>query len=315
MAGWPVVARLPGALAQSSRPVTIIVPYAAGGPTDTLARILAQRISVGLGQNVLIENVPGASGSIGVGRVARASPDGTTLSIGNVGSHVFNGAIYSLPYDLLNDLKPVALVASNAQLLLGKPGIPATTLEELITWIKAQPRAILIGTGGPGSAAHLSGVYLEQHLKISATMVPFRGTGPALQALMAEQIDILFDQVSNALPQVRAKTIKAYAVTAKNPSSVAPDIPTTDAAGLPGFYVAVWHGLWVPKDTRASVIASLNSAVVDALADSTVRARLAELGQDIPAPDQQTPQALGSFQKAEMEKWWPIIKAANIKPE
>jgi tripartite-type tricarboxylate transporter receptor subunit TctC len=315
MAGWQVVARLPGALAQSSRPVTIIVPYAAGGPTDTLARILAQRISVGLGQNVLIENVPGASGSIGVGRVARASPDGTTLSIGNVGSHVFNGAIYSLPYDLLNDLKPVALVASNAQLLLGKPGIPATTLEELITWIKAQPRAILIGTGGPGSAAHLSGVYLEQHLKISATMVPFRGTGPALQALMAEQIDILFDQISNALPQVRAKTIKAYAVTAKNPSSVAPDIPTTDAAGLPGFYVAVWHGLWVPKDTRASVIASLNSAVVDALADSTVRARLAELGQDIPAPDQQTPQALGSFQKAEMEKWWPIIKAANIKPE
>jgi tripartite-type tricarboxylate transporter receptor subunit TctC len=315
VAGWPVVARVPSALAQSSRPVTIVVPYAAGGPTDTLARILAQRISVGLGQNVLIENVPGASGSLGVGRVVRSSPDGTTLSIGNVGSHVFNGAIYSLPYDLLNDLKPVALVASNAQLLLSKPGIPATSLKELIAWIKAQPRSILIGTGGPGSAAHLSGVYLEQNLKISATMVPFRGTGPALQALMAEQIDILFDQVSNALPQVRAKTIKAYAVTAKSPSSVAPDIPTTDAAGLPGFYVAVWHGLWVPKDTRTSVVASLNSAVVDALADSTVRARLAELGQDIPAPDQQTPQALGIFQKAEMDKWWPIIKAANIKPE
>src|ERR1700744_4918893 len=254
-AGWPLAARIPGALAQQlpSRPITIIVPYAAGGPTDTLARILGQRMSVTLGQNIVIENVPGASGSIGVGRVVRAAPDGDTISIGNVASHVFNGAIYSLPYDLLNDLEPIAKVASNPQLLLGKRGIPATTLEELITWIKAQPRAILIGTGGPGSAAHLSGVYLEQNLKISATMVPFRGTGPALQALMAEQIDILFDQVSNALPQVRAKTIKAYAVTAKNPSSVAPDIPTTDAAGLPGFYVAVWHGLWVPKDTQTSV--------------------------------------------------------------
>jgi tripartite-type tricarboxylate transporter receptor subunit TctC len=315
VAGWPVVAGVPGALAQTSRPITIIVPYAAGGPTDTLTRILAQRISAGLGQNVVIENVPGASGSMGVGRVVRSPPDGTTISIGNVGSHVFNGAIYSLPYDLLNDLKPVALVASNPQLLLSKPSIPATTLGELIAWIKTQPRSILIGTGGPGSAAHLSGVYLEQNLKISATMVPFRGTGPALQALMAEQIDILFDQVSSSLPQVSAKTIKAYAVMARNPSSVAPDIPTTDAAGLPGFYVAVWHGLWVAKDTPTNVIARLNSAVVKALADSAVRARLAEIGQDIPPPDQQTPQALGIFQKAEMEKWWPIIKAANIKPE
>jgi tripartite-type tricarboxylate transporter receptor subunit TctC len=317
LAGWPVVVRVPRAFAQQSpsRPVTIIVPYAAGGPTDTLARILAQRMSVAFGQNMVIENVPGASGSLGVGRVARASPDGTTLSIGNVGSHVFNGAIYSLQYDLLNDLKPIAIVASNAQLLLSKPGVPAKTLGELIAWIKTQPRAILIGTGGPGSAAHLSGVYLEQKLGISATMVPYRGTGPALQALMAEQIDVLFDQVSNALPQVRAKTIKAYAVTAKSPSVVAPDIPTVDAAGLPGFYVAVWHGLWAPKGTQADVIAKLNSAVVDTLADPTVRARLAELGQEIPALDQQTPQALGIFQKAEMEKWWPIIKAANIKPE
>jgi tripartite-type tricarboxylate transporter receptor subunit TctC len=316
-AGWPVVARVRRAFAQQSpsRPVTIIVPYAAGGPTDTLARILAQRMSVAFGQNTVIENVPGASGSLGVGRVARASPDGTTLSIGNVGSHVFNGAIYSLQYDLLNDLKPIAMVASNPQLLLGKPGVLAKTLGELIAWIKTQPRAILIGTGGPGSAAHLSGVYLEQKLGISATMVPYRGTGPALQALMAEQIDVLFDQVSNALPQVRAKTIKAYAVTAKSPSVVAPDIPTVDAAGLPGFYVAVWHGLWAPKGTQADVIAKLNSAVVDTLADPTVRVRLAELGQEIPARDQQTPQALGIFQKAEMEKWWPIIKAANIKPE
>jgi tripartite-type tricarboxylate transporter receptor subunit TctC len=316
-AGWPAVARVPRAFAQQSpsRPVTIIVPYAAGGPTDTLARILGQRMSVTLGQSIVIENVPGASGSIGVGRVVRSSPDGYTLSIGNVASHVFNGAIYSLEYDLLKDLEPIAKVASNPQLLLSRPNIPAKTLEELITWIKAQPRAILIGTGGPGSAAHLSGAYLEQNLGISATMVPYRGTGPALQALMAGQIDVLFDQVSNALPQVRAKTVKAYAVTAKTPSAEAPDIPTVDAAGLPGFYVAVWHGLWVPKGTQANVIAKFNSAVVDALADSNVRARLTELSQEIPALDQQTPQALCVFQKAEIEKWWPIIKAANIKPE
>src|SRR6202000_1563550 len=201
------------------------------------------------------------------------------------------------------------------QLLLGKRAIPANTLGELIAWIKAQPGGVVIGTTGNGSSPHISGVYLKRTLGISATMVPYRGAAPALQALMAGQIDILFDQESNALPQVRAKTVKAYAVTAKNPSSVAPDIPTTDAAGLPGFYVAVWHGLWVPKDTQTSVIASLNSAVVDALADSTVRARLAELGQDIPAPDQQTPQALGILQKAEREKGGPIIRAANIKPE
>jgi tripartite-type tricarboxylate transporter receptor subunit TctC len=298
-----------------AHPITMIVPFAAGGPTDTLARILAQRMTVKLGQSIVVENVSGASGSIAVGRVARASPDGYTLSIGNITTHVFNGAILPLPYDLLKDFEPIATVSSNPQLLLGRPGISANTLSELIAWIKARPGPVLIGTTGSGSSPHISGVYLEKTLGITATMVPYRGAAPALQALMAGQIDILFDQLSNALPQVRAKAVKAYAVTAKNPSVAAPDISTVDAAGLPGFYMAVWHGLWAPKGTPADIIAKLNAAVVDALADSTVRARLAELGQEIPALDQQSPQALGAFQKAEIEKWWPLIKAANVKAE
>jgi tripartite-type tricarboxylate transporter receptor subunit TctC len=298
-----------------AHPITIIVPFAAGGPTDALARILAQRMAVKLGQGLVIENVSGASGSIGVGRVARSPPDGYTLSIGNITTHVFNGAIIPLPYDLLKDFEPVAMVASNPQLLLGKREIPANTLQELITWIKARPGVVVIGTTGNGSSGHISGVYLEKTLGIQATMVPYRGAAPALQALMAGQIDIFFDQESDALPQVRAKTVKAYAVTAKNPSAAALDIPTADAAGLPGFYMAVWHGLWAPKGTPADVIAKLNAAAVDALADSNVRARLVELGQEIPALDQRSPQALGAFQKAEIEKWWPLIKAANIKAE
>jgi tripartite-type tricarboxylate transporter receptor subunit TctC len=298
-----------------THPITMIVPFAAGGPTDTLARILAQRMAVKLGQSIVVENVSGASGSIGVGHVARSMPDGYTLSIGNITTHVFNGAILPLTYDLMKDFEPIAMVASNPQLLLSKREISANTLQELIAWLKAQPGPVLIGTTGNGSSPHISGVYLKNTLGISATMVSFRGAAPALQALMAGQIDILFDQVSNALPQVEARTVKAYAVTAKSPSAVAPDIPTVDSAGLPGFYMAVWHGLWVPKGTPADVITKLNAAAVDALADSSVRARLAELGQEIPASDQQSAQALGAFQKSEIEKWWPLIKADDIKPE
>ena len=308
---------IPGAFGEGypSRPITIVVPFSAGGPTDTLARILAQRMTVSLGQSVIIENVTGAAGSIAVGRVVRATPDGYTLSIGHIGTHVLNGAIYSLQYDLLKDLEPIAIVASNPQLLVGKRGIPATTLQDLIVWIKAHPGKVLVGTAGVGSPSHVSGIYLQNTIATPLLMVPYRGAGPALQDLIAGHLDLLFDQASNSLPQVRGKTVTAYAVTAKTRLVAAPDIPTVDEAGLSGFYVSVWHGFWVPKGTPKDVITKLDAAVVDALADSKVRERLAELGQDIPAPDQQTPQALGAFQKAEIEKWWPIIKAANIKAD
>ncbi len=298
-----------------SRPITIIVPFSAGGPTDTLARILAQRMTVSLGQNVNIENTTGAAGTIAVARAVRSAPDGYTLSIGHVGTHVVNGAIYPLPYDLLKDLEPIGMVANNPQVLVGKKDIPAKTLAELIAWIKQRPAKVLVAHSGVGSPSHISGVYFEKVLGIPLVMIPFRGAAPALQALMAGQVDLLFDQASNSLPQIRGKTITAYAVTAQDKLAAAPEIPTVDAAGLPEFYMSVWHGLWAPKGTPPNVIARLNAAVVDALADSNVRARLADLGQDIPTSEQQTPNGLATYQKAEIEKWWPVIKAANIKAE
>lgn len=309
------MASLSGVSAQNfpTRPVTIVVPFAAGGPTDTLARILAQRMSITLGQSVVVENVTGAGGSIGVGRVVRAAGDGYTLSIGQLGTHVLNGAIYSLSYDLLNDLEPIALLASNPQLIVTKNAIPAKDLKELIAWLKANQDKTIVGTAGAGTPAHVSGVYLQNQIGARFQFVPYRGAGPALQDLIAGNIDLYFDQVSNSISHVRSGSIKAYAVTSKTRLPSAPEIPTTDEAGLPGFYVSVWHGLWAPKNTPKDIIARLNVAVKEALADPAVRQRLAGLGQEIPPLEQQTPQGLASFQKSEIEKWWPIIRAANIK--
>jgi tripartite-type tricarboxylate transporter receptor subunit TctC len=298
-----------------SRPITMIVPFSAGGPTDTIARIMAERIRGPLGQTVVIENVTGAAGSIGVGRVARSAPDGYTLSIGHWSTHVVNGAIYSLPYDVFNDFAPISLIASNPQLVISKLGVPASNLKELITWSKANQDKLSVGTAGAGSASHVSGVYFQNTLGARFQFIPYRGAAPALQDLMAGQVDIMFDQAANSLPQVRGGTIRSYAVTAKTRLVSAPDIPTVDEAGLPDFYIAVWHGLWAPKGTPKEVIDKLTAAVRDALADPTVQKRLVELGQDIPPPAQQSPEALAAYHKAEIDKWWPIIKAANIKGE
>ena len=298
-----------------SRPITFVVPFAAGGPTDTLARILTERMRAPLGQTVIIENATGAAGSIGVGRVARAAPDGYTVSIGHWSTHVVNGAIYSLPYDLLADFDPVTLLPANPQLIVTRTSVPAKDLKELIDWLKQNQEKISAGTAGAGSASHVSGAYLQSITGTRFPFIPYRGTGPAIQDLIAGQLDIMVDQSSNSLPHVRNGKLKAYAVTAKSRLPSAPDIPSVDEAGMPGFYISVWHGLWVPKGTPKEAIAKLTAAVQETLADPAIRARLTELGQDIPPREQQTPEGLAAHHKAEIEKWWPIIKAANIKGE
>jgi tripartite-type tricarboxylate transporter receptor subunit TctC len=298
-----------------ARPLTMVVPFAAGGPTDTIARIMGERLRASLGQTVVIENVTGAAGSIGVGRVARAAPDGYTIGIGHWSTHVVNGAIYQLPYDVLNDFEPISLVAANPQLAVVKKSLPVSNLKELIAWLKANPDKASQGTAGAGSASHVSGVYFQSATGTTFQFVPYRGTGPAMQDLVAGQIDLMFDQAANSLPQVRNGNVKAFAVTAKTRLPSAPDIPTMDEAGMPGFYISVWHALWVPKGTPKDVTGKLTAAVVEALADPAVRRRLEELGQEIPPRDQQTPEALVAYHKAEIAKWWPIIKAANIKAE
>jgi tripartite-type tricarboxylate transporter receptor subunit TctC len=306
-----------GASAQNfpTRPVTIVVPFAAGGPADAMARVIGDRMRVSLGQQVIIEDVAGAGGSTGVGRVVRAPPDGYTVSIGHWSTHVVNGAIYDLPYDLLRDLEPVARLPSNPQWIVAKKNVPASNLKELIAWLKANESKVSAGTAGPGSASHVAGVYFQNITGTHFPFVPYRGTGPALNDLLAGQIDLIVDQTSNSMAQVKAGGIKAYAVTAKTRLPAAPDIPTVDEAGVPGLYISVWYGLWVPKGTPRDVIAKLNAAAVDAMADPTVRARMATLGLEIPPREEQTPAALGALQKAEIEKWWPIIKAAHIVGE
>jgi len=302
-----------GAETYPSRPITMIVPFAAGGPTDALARILGERMRQTLGQPIIIEDVTGAGGTIGVGRAVHSAPDGYTLSIGHLGTHVINGAIYPLNFDLMKDLEPVAMVASNPMMIVSKNDVAAKDLKELIAWIKARDGKVTAGTAGIGSGAHFSGVYFGRLIGANLQFVPYRGTGPALLDLVAGQIDLIVDQASNSLAQVKAGKIRAYAIAAEKRLAAAPDIPTVDEAGLPGFHVELWSGIWVPKGTPKNVVAKLNAAIVETLADGAVRKRMAETGLDIPPRDMQTPEALAAYQQAEIKKWWPMIKAANIK--
>ncbi len=296
-----------------SRPVTIIVPFAAGGPSDAMARILAERMKTTLGETVLVENVTGAGGSVGVGRALRSPPDGYTISFGHLGTHVANGAIYKLGYDLVTDLEPVVLLPSNPMIIVSKKDVPAASLKDFIAWLKAQSSPPTAGTAGAGSGSHIAGLYLENAAGVKLQYVPYRGTGPAMTDLVAGQIDLIVDQTSNSLPQVRAGTIRAYAVTDSKRVESAPDVPTVDEAGLPGFHMTLWSGLWVPKGTPKDVVAKLNAATVEALNDPAVRKQFENLGLQMPPKDKLTPEALGAWQKAEIAKWWPMIKAANVK--
>lgn len=310
----PALVRVAAAQGYPSRPITLVVPFAAGGPVDVLARIMAERMKVSLGQPVIIENVAGAAGSLGVGRVARASPNGYTLSIGpGSATHVANGAIYALPYDVVEDFEPVGLIGTMSQLIVARKTFPANDLNELTAWLRANPDKALQGTSGVGSSGHIAGAYFQKATGTRYTFVPYRGLAPAMQDLLAGQVDMMIDVPTSSLPQLRAGTIKAFAVAAKSRLAGAPEIPTVDEAGLPGFHAPVWYALWAPKATPREVISSLNAALVEALADTTVRTRLAEIGQEVVPREQQTPEVLRELQKADIEKWWPIIKSANIK--
>jgi tripartite-type tricarboxylate transporter receptor subunit TctC len=301
--------------AYPSHPITVVVPFPAGGPADTVARMMAEPMRASVGQAVIVENVTGAAGIIGTARVARAAADGYTLVAGILGTHVLNGALYTLPYNVLSDFEPIALLASNPQLIVAKRTMPANNLNELITWLKTNPGKASQGTAGVGSPAHVSGALFQRETGTRFEFVSYRGAAPAMQDLIAGQIDLMFDQASNSLPHVRGGRIKAYAVTAKTRLASAPEIPTVDEAGLPRFYVSVWTGLWAPKGTPKNIIAKLNEAVVYALADPEVQQRFGDLGLEIPVRALQASEGFGAFHKAEIDKWWPIIRAAHIKAE
>jgi tripartite-type tricarboxylate transporter receptor subunit TctC len=297
-----------------SRALTLIVPFPAGGPTDVLARILAARLKDALGQTVVVDNVSGAGGTIAVGKAVRSPPDGYTLSIGQLTSHVMSGAAYATNYDLLKDLEPVALLTSAPLWVIGRNGLP-NTLQEVVAWLKANPDKASVATIGTGSPAHVWAVFFQEQTGTRFQLVPYRGAAPAIQDMIAGRIDLASLEGSSTLPYVKSGQIKAFAVQTEARWRAAPDVPTTGECGFPGLEMPYWNGLWVPKGTPKEIVVKLNAAVVETLADPAVRQRLIEMGQEIAPRDQQTPEGLHARHKADIDKWWPIMKAANIKSE
>ncbi|OAF07863.1 Bug family tripartite tricarboxylate transporter substrate binding protein [Bradyrhizobium neotropicale] len=298
-----------------ARPVTMIVPFPAGGATDTLARFLGERLHAVLKQPIVVENVGGAAGSLGVSRAVRAAADGYTLSIGTSTTHMLTGGLYALPFDLLRALEPVILIGGEPLLIVGRKDLPADDLKQLIAWLKANPDKASVGIAGVGATGHLAGISFQKETGTKFQFVPYRGNGPAMQGLVAGQIDAMIEPASNFKSLVGAGSIQSFPVTSKSRSPSWPTVPTADEAGLPGFSASLWYGLWVPKGTSKDVVAKLNAAMVQILASSPVKQRFAELGIQVSPLMQQSPEALRAYQKEEAERWWPIIKASGIKVE
>jgi tripartite-type tricarboxylate transporter receptor subunit TctC len=298
-----------------TRPITVVVPFPAGGPTDAIIRNLGERMRVSLGQPLVVEYVTGAAGTVGTGRVARAAPDGYTIICGHFGTHATNGAVYPISYDLVKDFSPIALLPRNPYLIVAKKALPVNDLRAFTAYLKANPDKVNMGHPGIGTVPHLLAIQLQTMAGVRMNYVPYRGSGPAMIDLVAGQIDLMVDQVQNSFAHLSAGSIKALAIASPTRSATVPDVPTTDEGGAPGLYMSLWYGFWAPANTPKEIIARLNAAVVDALADPAVRARLTELGMEIPPREQQTPEGLAAQQKADIDKWWPIIKAANIKAE
>ena len=295
-----------------SRSITLIVPFPPGGSPDTIARIMADRMRAPLGQAVVIENVGGAGGSIAVGRVARASPDGYTIDIGQWDTHV-GSIIYKLNYDLQKDFEPIGLMSINPQLMVAKKALAANDLKSLVALAKQSPgRTTFVNQN---AAAQVTGILFQRQTGTEVQFIPYRGAGPAMQDLVAGQVDLLVVQAAVALPQIQAGAIKAIANLSPRRSATLPDIPTSDEGGVPGLYASGWFGFFAPKGTPKDVIAKLNGAMVEALADPAVRKRFSDLGLDVASREQQTPEGLAAFHKAEIDKWWPIIKDAGIRAE
>lgn len=295
-----------------SRPITLVVPLSVGGSTDVIGRLIAQGMSKQLHQTIVVENTSGAGGTIGVGRVVHATPDGYTMLIGQWGTNVATGAIYHLNFDLLKDLDPIGLIATQPFLIVARGNMPANNLKELIAWIKANPKTATEGNSGIGSPSHVSGILFQKAINSPIQMIPYRGAGESTQAIVSGQIDVLLNTPAVSMAQLKAKQVKVFAVTAPKRLATAPDIPTTDEAGLPGFYFTFWHALWLPKGTPKDVVAKLNGALRGALADPDIKSKLMALAQDIFPPEEQTPEALAKFQSQEIQKWWPVIKEAGI---
>jgi tripartite-type tricarboxylate transporter receptor subunit TctC len=296
-----------------SKPITVIVPFPAGGPTDTVARLMSEHMRHTLGQSLLVETVTGAGATIGVGRVVNAAPDGYTIGIGNWSSHVGSPAIYPVSWNPVNDLTPIVRLPVSSLMIVGKEALPANNAKELIAWLKANPDKASAASVGAGSGAHVCGLYFGQKTETKFQFVFYRGGAPAMQDMLAGTIDIMCAEASQTLAHVKAHKIKAFAVMGRKRYAGLPEVPTMEEMGITGMDISFWHGMWAPKGTPKDIVDKLNAAAVKALEDPEVQKRAAALGMSIPEKNELTPQALHDYHKAEVDKWWPIIKSYGIK--